>query len=241
MRDLLRSEVLRSVSGLAMLGIASFVILIPALMVNVGPPLEGLRAIDDALATRTVFGLIASSAIVAMYLGSYSVSREYYYGSMARSLVMASTRRVFISKTLASVIASLALCVVGIAIWSIVTVVLLRSFGREPLFDGPFWRIVWGSLFASACGGAIGVAVGWLVRNYYAASGIVLLLPLMIEAPLLFNLPEVERYLPVGAIAGLAALPLDGLLPWWASGLVLLGWSVAATAAAALVVRRREH
>jgi len=239
--DFLRGELLRSVSGLAMLGVASFVVLIPVLMINVGPPLEGLREVDDALATRMIFGLIASSAIVAMYLGSYSVSREYYYASMPRSFVMASASRVFVSKALASALASVGLSVLGLAIWAVVTSVLLRSYGREPQFDGPFWAIVLGSLFASICGSAIGVAVGWLFKNYYAVSGIVLLLPIMVEVPLLFNLPAVERFLPVGAIAGVATLPVDGLLPWWASGLVLLGWAVATMTAAVVVVRRREH
>lgn len=241
MFDAVKAELLRSVSGVAMLGVASFVLLLPALMVSVGPPLDGLRDLDDGAATKTVFGLIASAGIAAMYLGSYSVTREYHYRSMPRSLAIASLRRVLLAKTVASALAAAGLSVIGLVVWAIVTSMLLQAYGRELVLGDAFWRIATSTLFVAVCGAAIGVGVGWLVKNYYVASGIVLLIPTMIEAPLLLNAPAVERYLPVGAIAGTAALPVEGLLPGWGSAAVLLGWALAVTVLAAVIVRRREH
>lgn len=241
MSDALKSELLRTFSGWPTLGIASFALLIPVLMLTVGPPLEGMRHLDDGSATRMVFGLLASSGIAAMYLGSYAVSREFYYRSMSRSLVILSLRRVFIAKVAAGVLASVILCLIAAASWAGVSAAVLAANGRQLQVDAAFWGIITGSVFAAACGAAIGVALGWVVRNYYAVSGLVLLVPLMIELPLLFTAPAVERFLPVGAFAGVTAAPVDGVLTWWASGLVLLGWVAAAVALAVLVVRRRER
>lgn len=240
MSDVLRSELLRSASGLAMLAVASFTLLIPALMLTVGPPLEGLRAVDDETATRIVFGLLATSGIAAMYLGSYALSREHYYRSLTRSLVITSVRRVFLAKLAASVVTAVVLCLVGAVVWAGIAAVVLGAHGRQLQVDAAFWAIVAGSALAAACGAVIGVSLGWIVPNYYAVSGIVLLVPLMVELPLLFNVPEVERFLPVGAFAGVTDAPVDGLLPVWGSALVLLGWAVVSAALAAIVVRRRE-
>ncbi|WP_435746682.1 hypothetical protein [Microbacterium sp. PMB16] len=241
MSDVLKSELLRSFSGLAMLGVASFALLIPSLMLTVGPPVEGVRQLDDGTATRIVFGLIASIGVVAMYLGSYSVSREHYYRSMPRSLVITSVRRVLVSKLAASAITSVLLCVLGGAIWAGVSAVVLAWHGRQLQLDAAFWAILLGSLFAAVCGAAIGTSLGWVVRNYYAVSGVVLLIPLMIELPLLFTLPMVERFLPVGAFAGVTGAPIDGLLPWWGSALVLVAWVAGTAALAVVIVRRRER
>lgn len=240
MSEVLKSEFLRSISGFAMLGVASFVILIPGLALSVGPPLDGLRALDDGMATRMVFGLIASVGIVAMYLGSYAVSREFYYHSMPRTVVISSLRKVFAAKLISSAVTSAGLCLVGVVIWAGVTAVVLATNGRQALIDGAWWTIVGGSLLAAVCGGVIGAAAGWIVRNYYAVSGLVLMVPLMIELPLLFSAPEVERFLPVGAFAGVTGAPIDGLLPWWGSAIVLFAWTVGSAALAAVVVRRRD-
>ena len=241
MSDVLRSELVRSISGLAMLGVASFVILIPALMLTMGPPLDGVRALDDGMATRMVFGLIASIGITAMYLGSYSVSREFYYRSMSRTIVIGSLRRVFLAKLLSSVATSIVLCMGGAVIWAGVTSLALAAYGRHLQVDGGFWGIVWGSIFASVTGAVIGSSLGWIFRNYYVVSAVVLLLPTMIEMPLLFTVPDVERFLPVGAFAGVTGAPIEGLLSVGASSVVLLGWAAAVTALAVAVVRRRER
>lgn len=238
-RDVLKSELLRSVSGLALLGVGSFVILIPALILTVGPPLDGLREVDDGTATRIVFGLIASSGIVAMYLGSYTVSREFYYRSMSRTIVIGSLRRVFLAKMVSSAVSSVALAITGAAVWAAISAGVLSAYGRVLQPDVAFWSVAAGSAFASACGALIGTSLGWIVQNYYAVSAVVLLIPTMIELPLLFSAPQVERFFPVGAFAGVTGAPIEGLLPWWASGIVLLGWVAVATALAAVVTRRR--
>lgn len=241
MPDVLRSEMLRSISGLAMLGVGSFVILIPALMLTMGPSLDGVRALDDGMATRMVFGLIASIGITAMYLGSYSVSREFYYRSMSRTIVIGSLRRVFLAKLLSSVATSIVFCVVGAAIWAGATSLALAAYGRHLQLDGAFWGIVGGSIFVAATGAVIGGSLGWIFRNYYVVSAVVLLLPTMIELPLLFTVPAVERFLPVGAFAGATGAPIDGLLPTGASCALLLGWAAVVTALAVVVVRRRAR
>lgn len=223
-----------------MLAVASFALLIPALLLTMGPPLDGIGGVDDAAATRMVFGLIAACGIAAMYLGSYALSREHYYRSLTRSLVITSLRRLFVAKLLASVLTAVVLCLPTAAVWSVVSAVVLDAHGRQLQVDAAFWTIVAGSVLAAACGAAIGVSLGWIVPNYYAVSGLVLLVPLMIELPLLLNVPEVERYLPVGAFAGVTDAPVDGLLPVGVSAVVLLGWAVVASALAAVIVGRRE-
>lgn len=241
MPDFLRSELRRCFSGYAMLVIAAFAILLPSMALGLGPSLDGLRAIDDTLATRIVFGLIASAGIMAMYAGSFSVSREYYYRSIERSFVMGSRRRVFVAKFGASMLTTVLIAVVAMVLWAAVTAVLLGVNGRQLDVGPAFWGIAGGTVLIVVLASVLGVAVGWILRNYYLTTAVVLLIPTMIESPLLFSAPEIERFLPLGAFAGLTGAPIDGLLPWWGSALVLLGWSTAAVIGAVIAVRRREQ
>lgn len=240
MLNLLKSELLRVFSGYATLGIASFVVVVPALLVTMGPSLDGLTALSDAGASHAFYGVSLSTALVGAYLGTYSVTREFYYRSMSRSLVVGSLRQVFVAKVVAVAVGSAALCLLGTTIWALVSSLVLPRHGREFTFDSGVWAVVSASLFGSLAGSALGVGLGWVIRNYYATTAIVLLVPLVVELPLLTTAPAVERFLPVGALVGSASLGVEGMLPWWAGALVVVGWASLLVLAGTVAAQRRE-
>ncbi|MEU3571870.1 hypothetical protein AB0E96_26090 [Kitasatospora sp. NPDC036755] len=240
MRDALKAELLKTRSGYAMLGVFGYAVLCPVLLLWSGPSLSALGDRTDEAATHLVFGLVAASTIAGMFLGSYVVTREYYYKSILRSLLLQGRRNVFAAKVLASA-AGGALCgLLGVACWTAVTWFALRSEGRHLTLDPTTWGIGLGTVLGGALAGIWGAAVGWIVRSYYLAMTLVLVLPMVVELPLLLNAPAVERFLPGGALAGLARVPVDGLFPAPVSAAVMVAWTAAALVTARRLVRRRE-
>ena len=99
-----------------------------------------------------------------------------------------------------------------------------------------------GTLVATALYGVAGVGVGALVRNQLAAVAISLGWMLVAENLLITLLPEVGRWLPLGAAAALvrAAPPEGGLLPMWGGGLLLAAYGLAFALAGTRFVLRRD-
>ena len=98
-----------------------------------------------------------------------------------------------------------------------------------------------GTLVATALYG-VAVRVGALVRNQLAAVAISLGWMLVAENLLITLLPEVGRWLPLGAAAALvrAAPPEGGLLPMWGGGLLLAAYGLAFALAGTRFVLRRD-
>ncbi|SOE01717.1 hypothetical protein SAMN06295924_10112 [Rathayibacter rathayi NCPPB 2980 = VKM Ac-1601] len=240
MLNAIRSETLRSISGLAFLAVLAFAVMIPALLLNSLVGSDVLKALPAPDASARVFSITASSFVVSMFVGSYSVTREYYYGSLDRSRVLFSPRRLFWAKVIASVLTSVALAaVLGVA-WVAVSVWLMSEQGVDFIYSFAITRIFVGSLVASALGAIIGHGVGWAVRNYYVACALVLAIPLAAELPLLLNAPDVEKFLPSGAAAGVTNVAGLDVLPVVAAFAVSLLWAAGATVLGLILATRRQ-
>lgn len=95
MRNAIRSEALRAVSGLSVLPVYLVALLMPVfVLVSDGSRFE-FAGVDPGTATGRLLEPLAWSVVSAAFVGAYSVTREYYYGSMDRTLTGVGFRRAF--------------------------------------------------------------------------------------------------------------------------------------------------
>lgn len=238
MRPIL-SELLRGVSGAVFFGVLAFAVLLPTFVYQIVISPTDLAASSGDTATLRVFAATATSAVLGMFVGAYTVTREHYYGSLDRTRVLLSSGRAFVAKGAAAVILSVLLAVAMAAGWLGATAWIVTDGGSEFVLSESVLLVGLGSIVAAALGAVLGHAVGWIALNYYVACAFVLVVPLAIELPLMLSRPEVERFLPSGALAGLAALDVPGLLLPAPAALVSVGWAAVLSIVAVIVRRRR--
>lgn len=236
----LRSELLRYVSGYSVLGILVFAVLVPWFVANfLGWPSnsEGLSAEDNV---RNFWAVSASIAPVATFAGSYLVTRESFYGTVRRSVVMSGLNQVLIAKYVAAAILGVATAITGIVLWGVSIAFSLPSDVLDELFAAESWNQMPGVVLASIMGSLWGCSLGWIIRHYYATTILTLVIPLALEVPLLTSAPEIARWLPSGALAGIMSLPFEGLLDPLPAFLVSLGWVLAAGLCTVRLLRGKE-
>ncbi|WP_243836866.1 hypothetical protein [Paenarthrobacter nitroguajacolicus] len=236
----LRSELLRYFSGYSVVGILAFSALVPWFVANfLGWPGNsgGLSAAQNV---QVFWALTASIAPVATFAGSYLVTRESYYGTLRRSIVMTGPRQVLRAKYVAALVIGLATAITGVVVWGGSVALSLPPEMRGALLSAESWRELPGVVMASALGSIWGCSLGWIIRHYYATTILTLLIPLAVELPLLLSSSEVARWLPSGALAGIASLPFEGLIEPVPAFLVSCGWLTVAGAGAVWTVKGRE-
>ncbi|WGM19833.1 hypothetical protein QEH68_17685 [Paenarthrobacter sp. OM7] len=236
----IRSELLRYVSGYSSLGIVAFSALVPWFVANFlgWPDSSGGLSVSDNI--RIFWSLAASIAPVATFAGSYLVTREAYYGTLRRSVVAAGMTNVLVSKYVAAVMVGLGSVVTGIVVWGGTEVFSLPPDVASQLVAPESLGLLPGVLVASALAAVWGCSLGWIFQHYYATTILTLVIPLAVELPLLANAPDVARWLPSGALAGLASVPFEGLLEPSAAFCVSLGWLLFAGFGAVWSLRRKE-
>lgn len=236
MREAIRAETLRSVSGLSILPVYLIALLMPAFVLFSDGSRFDFTALDSAASTFRLLEPLAWSVISAAFVGAYAVTREYYYGSMDRTLTAVGFRRAFAGKLVAGVLVAVALSVCVFVVWSVAMAVVLARNGMAFDLFPDAWRIYAGALAGAVLGAVVGGAIGWITRNYYLAAAIVLVLPMAVELALLRTAPEVARFSPGLAIAALGVpgyqdrlldfAPALGVGMAWTLGLVAIAWYV---------------
>lgn len=233
----LGSELLRYVSGYSVLGTLAFCILVPWFVANfLGWPDQAKSAQDVA-----IFWAISVSLVpVAAFAGSYVVTREAFYRTLRRSIVTCGATALVHSKCAAALIIGLLTGLVGLILWGL-SVALAAAPGLAPLLvTAESVAGAPGVLLACVLGAAWGCSLGWIIQHYYATTILTLVVPVAVELPLLINNPDVGRWLPSGALAGVAGLPVEGLLDPFPSFFVSLAWLILAGGCALWFVRSRE-
>lgn len=235
----LRSELLRYFSGYSVLGILAFSGLVPWFVANfLGWP-DHADKLSSAQNVETFWALATTIAIVAMFAGSYLVTREAYFGTLQRSVAISGMSQLVMTKYAASLVVGLFTAASGLALWSGGTALAVSPEVRTELVDGASWQALLGVVAASVVGCLWGCSLGWIIRHYYATTIATMLIPLALELPLMANFPEIARWLPSGALAGIANLPIEGLFGPLHACLVSLGWLIAGGTGAMWVLRRR--
>jgi ABC-2 type transport system permease protein len=123
---------------------------------------------------------------------------------------------------------------------------IILSLRDQPTLDvSTLLDIMWRNLVVAAYLGAIGVAVGAIVRSQVAAIIGLILFPLVVELTLFGLVPDVAKYSPInGVTSGIANVDtgdsdVDFLAPGVAA-LVMLGWVSVLFAAGAALLNRRD-
>jgi ABC-2 type transport system permease protein len=179
---LARAEILRSRSGSSFPVLLAYAILIPLFALNTPGTTDRLGGLDGAEATRTVFGFAACAALGACFYGSYAYTRETYYHSLDRSLLLGSRDAILAAKALAGAVSGAVFGVVAVAAWWPITAVVLATAGRRITVDASLLTASVGVVLACTLSGVLGVGIGYAVRNYYACIPIVLVLPAALAA-----------------------------------------------------------
>ena len=236
----LRAELLRYFSGYSILGIIAFSALVPWFVANfVGWP-DSADQFSAADNIQAFWALATTIAIVSTFAGSYLVTRESYYGTLRRSVVMTGLTHLVTVKYATALVAGLITLAAGIVTWGASAAFTLPLEMRADILTPESWRALPGVVVASAVGSLWGCSLGWIIRHYYATTIATMLIPLAVELPILANDPEIGRWLPSGALAGIASLPFEGLLRPGPAFLVSLAWLLAASAGAVAVLKRKE-
>lgn len=240
MRQTIRSEALRAVSGSSILAVYLVAVLMPVFVLVSDGSRFDLAGLDSAAATSLLLEPLAWSAISAAFVGAYGVTRECYYGSMDRTLTGVGFPRAFAAKLVAGALVAVALSVCIFVIWTVGVSVLLAQEGLTLALAGGTWRIYAGALLGVVLGAFIGGAIGWITRNYYVTAAIVLVLPMAVEFALLRTAPELARFSPGLALAALGVPRYQDKLLEFAPALgIALAWAVALVAVAWGMGRKR--
>ncbi|SDW75432.1 hypothetical protein SAMN04487912_104327 [Arthrobacter sp. cf158] len=235
-----RSELLRYVSGYSTLGIVAFSAVVPWFVANfLGWPHDpGVLTAADNI--RIFWSLSASIAPVAAFAGSYLVTREAYYGTLRRSVVTSGMATVMVSKYIAALLVGLGTVITGIGVWGAsIALSLPPDVAWQLLAPESLGRLP-GVLLASVLASLWGCSLGWVFQHYYATTILTLVIPLAVELPLMVNAPDLARWLPSGALAGISSVPFEGLLDPAPAVFVSLGWLLAAGCGAVWSLRGKE-
>lgn len=240
MKETVRSEVLRSVSGSSILAVYLVAVLMPVFVLFSDGSRFDLDGIDSAAATALLLEPLVWSAISAAFVGAYGVTRECYYGSMDRTLTGVGFPRAFSGKLVAGAVVAVALSVGIFVVWTVGVAVFLAQNALTLSLTGGAWRIYAGALVGVILGAFIGGAIGWITRNYYTTAAIVLVLPMVVEFALLRTAPELARFSP-GLVLAALGVPgyQDRLLEFGPALCLALAWAVALVVAAWGIERRK--
>ncbi len=204
------------------------------------------RIASDGL-SLSLGGFDLAQLIIAI-LGVALVAGEYQTG-LIRSWFAAAPNRISVLLAKVSVFTGAVLVVSSAAVaiaFLAGQAVLPDTTAALSLTDDGVLQALAGTAFYAACIGAMGVALGFLLRSTAAGAGAVV--TMLMLAPLMISLLPSSIADPVGkilpsnaadAVTGLAAPGAEVLSTGWGIA-VLLAWVVGLVGAAAVVVHRRD-
>ncbi len=197
----------------------------------------GKEDLEDALAGA---GFVSALLLV---LGIVAATGEYRHGTITSSLLASPVRTRFLSaKVLAYLLTGAALGLVAMLVTFALGVPWLsaRDAPIELLDFSDYVALAAQGVVLAALCGALGVAVGTLIRNQIAAVVGALVYLFILDPVLSLVSEDVAKYTPGGAISGLGGNAPDYVLDPLPAGLVLVGWTLVFGVAALLVDRRRD-
>jgi ABC-2 type transport system permease protein len=155
--------------------------------------------------------------VIALMLGVIGMAGEYRHQTITNTF-LATPRRgdVVLSKLVAHAITGSLLGLASLTVTLLIALPWLGANGTDIVFDSETARVAFGGIISIACYGALGVAVGALIRNQTAACAVVLTWLLAVEGLIgdVLHDSALVRWLPVAA--GQAIVRTDevgGLLP----------------------------
>lgn len=251
MKALLDAELrkLRSTRATALLVLATLVLVVLTVATTVPGVIEENSALsldDPALLASVVGNGFGAPQVMMTLLGVLAFTQEFRYGTITSTYLSKPRRtRVLIAKGLSLALASIVITAVTLAVSLTFGIALIRSQDGDVTVAAQFWQTVGAGIVVMAAYGVAGVAIGALVPNQIAAVVGVLIWMLAVEQMVIPLLPEVGRWMPWGAATSLMQLGpsygFDGVfLSAPMGGLLLAGYTAAATSLALVVTPRRD-
>lgn len=202
----------------------------------------GMPALSSEDGQRTLLSTGAVAGLFAVIVGALVVTTEYRHGTIGWSaMTTPDPARLVMAKATVALVTGIVFGVAGAAVALASGLAGLGAIGEPLLLDHAILRsLALGAVAYAAIGGALGVAVGALVRNQVGAI-VIVLVTLQVADPLLAAaVPAIARFGPGGAARALTGTPGDQLLAPAVAGALLAVYAVFLLAAAITVARARD-
>jgi ABC-2 type transport system permease protein len=236
--ELLKARTTRTAAGLLLCAVA---------LTLLGVFVEGLSSTVAELARakqqRLLLGAGSSGAgFFATFAGLVAVTAEFRYGTIRPTLLAEPRRRVVLAAKLAAAVpvgvVFAAVCL-GLSFAAGFAILAARGVDVAPT-TADLAGLALGAVAATALGAMLGVAVGALIRNQLGAVLVVVAYAFLVDAVVFAAVPSVGRFLPGKAGDALSGRPVDHLLSQAGGGAVLVAWTIALVALAAVRTGRSD-
>jgi ABC-2 type transport system permease protein len=187
--------------------------------------------------------LFTNNAItyIIVLLGAIAMTGEWRHRTITGSVLAAPNRlRLLAAKAMSYSVAGVALSILVTVPTIVVGELVLAGRGEATLGAGGIADVLWRNLAVAALLGPLGVCVGALVRNQIVTVVGLIIMAAALEPAVFQAVPEVGRFLPLAGAPGGVLGGTDGLLSPGPALAVLVAWGLAAFAAAAVNLRRRD-
>lgn len=203
---------------------------------------QGAPSVIDRDGVRTILTGTGASGLFVLVLGALAMTNEWRHGTAVPTFLVAPRRLpVLVAKLALFGLGGLAIGLTAGLLGLAVAVPWLSGKGADvAVTSGTVLLPLVGAGVVGALYGAMGVAVGTLLRNQVLAIVVLVAWDQLVQSLLVGLLPKVGRFLPGGAAQALLGGPNAQLLPPWAGGLLLLGYAAVLALAAAAALRRRD-
>jgi ABC-2 type transport system permease protein len=189
---------------------------------------------------RALFTNNAITYIIVL-LGAIAMTGEWRHRTITGSVLAAPNRvRLLTAKAMSYSVAGVALSILVTVPTIIVGELVLAGRGEATLGAGGIADVLWRNLAVAALLGPLGVCVGALVRNQIVTVVGLVIVAAALEPAVFQAVPEVGRFLPLAGAPGGVLGGTDGTLSPGPALAVLVAWGLAAFAAAAVNLRRRD-
>ena len=194
---------------------------------------------------RAAFAFDFTGLFIAL-LGAIGMAGEWRHRTITSAVLAAPDRIKLISaKAISYAIAGIVVSLVVTLSLIVVGTIILSIRDETTLDAATLLDILWRNLVVAAYFGALGVAVGAIVRNQIAAIIGLLVFSFMLEPTLFAFAPDVAKFSPLGgAPSGIVNASFDEdentYLQAGVAALVMCGWVTVLFAAGASLLRRRD-
>jgi ABC-2 type transport system permease protein len=206
---------------------------------HAGNPPLGPQSLADAIAAPA-----SIVTTIALLLGVLATAGEYRHRTITTTFLTTPRRTAVVTAKLVSLtIVGMAIALATMFVMCAIAVPWLQSAGIGARVDADVIRIMTGVFLSTALYGAMGVAIGALIRNQTAAIAAVLVWLLAVEGMLatVFRSASFLDWLPAAAGRAMVdATPTDGALSLSVAALVLIGYTAVMSAFAARFLVRRD-
>ena len=187
------------------------------------------------------------TGIFILLLGAMGMAGEWRHKTITSTILASPDRlKLIAAKTISYAVAGMVVSFIVTASLMLVGTIILSARDQTTLDVATLVDIMWRNLVVAAYLGAIGVAIGAIVRNQVAAIVGLLMFPFVVELTLFGLVPEVAKFSPFnGAPGGIVDVSFDGgenddFLDPGVAALVMFGWVSVLFALGALLLQRRD-